>query len=346
MRYKETREQTSELLRMVLPQMARHSAGFHPMSYALWYEYLAGLNPGLSAAVDARLAERNSFTDSDVIELYERHVAQREAQTSATVSADIARLVQSVDGAATEAGKKVRHFGQELDGYRQQLQQEIGAEELTEVVRALIQDTTRVRDTTEEFNDQLKKSSQEVERLRVELEVAQGLACRDPLTGLLNRRGFDQQLQREWEAASGVSSLLIVDIDQFKAINDAHGHLLGDKVIMAVARALHICASTHGPIARIGGEEFSALLLQASAETALSVAEQVRTAVERGRIRRAEAGDSVGGVTVSIGIASSLEGEQFESLMLRADRALYQSKAAGRNRITLAEAASVTGTDG
>jgi diguanylate cyclase len=336
MRYKEGREQTAELLRMVLPQMARHAAGFHPMSYAVWYEYLAGINPGLSAALDARLAESNSLSDADVNALYENHIAMRDAQTSAHVSSEIARLVEQVDGAASEAGVGVRHFGQELDSYREQLRQEIGAEELTEVVRALILDTSRVRDSTDVFNDQLKKSSQEVDRLRVELEVAQGLAFRDPLTGLLNRRGFEQQLQRDWTSASGASSLMIVDIDQFKAVNDAHGHLLGDKVIMAVGRALHVCAGSRGPVARIGGEEFAALLLQTPADAALGVAEQVRSSVERGRIRRSEAGESIGGVTVSIGVASSLDGEQFESLMLRADRALYKSKADGRNRVTVA----------
>src|SRR5665213_414070 len=216
MRYKQGREQTAELLRMVLPQMARHEAGFHPMNYTLWYEYLAGLNPRLIAAVDARLAQGNCLTDADVVALYEQDVDMRDVAASAQVRADIARLVEQVDGAASEATREVRHFGQELDGYRQQLLRQIGPEQLDQVVQSLISDTSRVRDTTEEFNEQLRKSSLEVERLRGELEIAQGQALRDPLIG-------------------GDSTLLIIDIDQFKAINDAHGHLLGDKVIVAVA---------------------------------------------------------------------------------------------------------------
>ena len=257
------------------------------------------------------------------------------------MSAQIARLVEQVDGAATMAGEDVRLYGDELDGYRRKLQSEIGQQQLDEVVQSLILDTSRVRTSTETFYDHLRKNAQEVEQLRAELAVAQGLASRDPLTGLLNRRGFDQQLQRAWAQQSGESSLLIVDIDQFKAINDAHGHMLGDKVIIAVARALHTCAGTRGPTARIGGEEFSAVLLNTAGEVAMRIAEQVRTAVERGRIRRSEGSESIGGVTISIGIASAREGEPFESLMLRADRALYQSKASGRNRVTLDEAATV-----
>jgi diguanylate cyclase len=322
---------------MIVPQMARHAAGFHPMTYAVWYEYHAGLNPKLKSALDAYLAERNSLSDADIIALYETHIAPRDAQASAHVSAQIARLVEEVDGAATLAGKDVRLYGDELDGYRRKLQSEIGQQQLDEVVQSLILDTSRVRTSTETFYDHLRRNAQEVEQLRAELAVAQGLASRDPLTGLLNRRGYDQQLQRAGAQPGGENCLLIVDIDQFKAINDAHGHMLGDKVIIAVARALHTCAGTRGPTARIGGEEFSAVLLNTAGEVAVRIAEQVRAAVERGRIRRSDS-ESIGGVTVSIGIACSREAEPFESLMLRADRALYQSKAAGRNRVTLDEA--------
>jgi diguanylate cyclase len=339
MQYKEVREQTAELLRQVLPQMARHAAGFHPMTYAVWYEYLARINPHLTAAVDARIAGcGGSLSDRDIFELYDKFVASRDAQTSAHVSAEIARLVQQVDGAAIEAGAQVRNYGAELDSYRAQLQRDIDQHQLDQVVKSLILDTARVRYTTETFQEQLKQNSQEVEQLRAELEIAQGLACRDPLTGLFNRRGFDKQVQKDWTGQDAESSLLLVDIDKFKVINDTHGHILGDKVIVAVARALQTCAGSRGPVARIGGEEFLALLLHTSGDTAAGVAEQVRAAVERGRIRRAEGADAVGGVTVSVGIANWRAGEPFESLLQRADRALYQSKSSGRNRVTLAQA--------
>jgi len=337
MRYKETREQTAELLRLVLSQMARHAASFNPMTYAVWYEYLAGINPHLNAALDARVAQCGSLSDHDIAGLHEKFLAGRDAQMSAHVSANLARLVAQVDGAAIEAGDKVRNYGAELDVYRERLQKDIDQQQLGQVVQSLILDTTRVRYTAETFHEQLRKNSHEVEQLRAELEIAQGLACRDPLTGLLNRRGLDQHLQRDWAGKDIESSLLIIDIDQFKSINDTHGHMLGDKVIVAVARVLQGCAGNRGPVARIGGEEFAALMLHTAADTAVGVGEQIRAAVERGRIRRTEGSDAIGGVTVSIGIAGWQSGESFDALMLRADRALYQSKSSGRNRVTLAQ---------
>ena len=83
MRYKETREQSAELLRMVLPLMARHSAGFHPLSYSVWYEYVAGSNPGLRTALDAQLAHTPVLGDRDIELLFDAHVAMRDIDSSA-----------------------------------------------------------------------------------------------------------------------------------------------------------------------------------------------------------------------------------------------------------------------
>jgi diguanylate cyclase len=339
MRYKETREQSAELLRMVLQLMARHSAGFHPLSYSVWYEYLAGSNPGLRAALDERLRETSVLSDRDIEVLFDAHVAMRDIDSSARMRAEIARMIDHVDDVAVEAGQEVGHYGDELEGHRDRLREDVGQDALHQVVESLIGETTRVRVKTGIYHEHLKKSSEEVERLRGELELVQGQALTDPLTGLLNRRGFDHQMQRIGQGSVQGCTLLIVDIDHFKAINDAHGHLLGDKVIVAVANVLRGCIGDRGPIARIGGEEFAVLLSHTSSAGGVELAERIRAAVERGKIRRADTEESIGKVTVSLGLATCGDNEQFEAMIARADRALYQSKAAGRNRVTVAERA-------
>jgi diguanylate cyclase len=340
MRYKETREQSAELLRMVLPLMARHSAGFHPLSYSVWYEYAAGFNLALRAAIDARLLQTPLLTDRDIEQLFDAHVAMRDIDSSARMRAEIARMIDHVDGVAVDAGQEVQHYGNELDGYRDRLRDDGGKDSVDQVVESLIGETTRVRVKTGIYHEHLKKSSEEVERLRGELELVQGLALTDPLTGLLNRRGFDSQMQRISHGSVQGCTLLIVDIDHFKAINDAHGHLLGDKVIIAVANVLRGCIGERGPIARIGGEEFAVLLSHTSSAGGVELAERIRAAVERGKIRRTDSDESIGNVTVSLGLATCGENEQFEAMSARADRALYQSKTAGRNRVTVAERVS------
>lgn len=337
MRYKESREQSAELLRMVLPLMARHTAGFHPLSYAVWYEYVSGLNQSLRSAVDARLKEVSVLTDRDMEVLYDKHVAMRDIDSSGRVRNEIARLVKHVEGVATEAGQEVSQYGEELDGYRERLRDGSDKESVAEVVESLIDETTRVRVKTEIYHEHLKKSSEEVERLRGELELVQGLALTDPLTGLLNRRGFEHQRQRLCSASAAGFTILVIDIDHFKAINDAHGHLLGDKVIVAVANVLRSCVGERGPIARMGGEEFTVLLSHTSSAGGVELAERIRASVEQGKIRRADTEEMIGNVTVSLGVASCGENELFDSMLARADSALYQSKTGGRNRITVAE---------
>jgi diguanylate cyclase len=325
---------------MVLPLMARHSAGFHPLSYSVWYEYAAGFNPALRAAVDARLLQTSVLTDRDIEALFDAHVALRDIESSARMRMQIARMIDHVDGVAVEAGQDVQQYGNELDGYRERLRDDIGKDGLGQVVESLIGDTTRVRVKTGIYHEHLMKSSAEVERLRGELELVQGLALSDPMTGLLNRRGFDYQMQRISHGSLQGCTLLIADIDHFKAINDAHGHLLGDKVIVAVANVLRACVGERGPIARIGGEEFAVMLSHTSSAGGVELAERIRAGVEQGKIRRADTEESIGKVTVSLGVATSGDNEQFEAVIARADRALYQSKSAGRNRVTVAERVS------
>jgi diguanylate cyclase len=340
MRYKETRDQSAELLRMVLPLMARHTAGFHPLSYAVWYEYAAGSNHSLRSAIEERLKQVSVLSDRDIEVLFDKHIAMRDIDSSGRVRNEIARLVKHVEGVATEAGQEVSHYGEELDGYRERLLDRTDKDSLENVVESLIDETTRVRVKTEIYHEHLKKSSEEVERLRGELELVQGLALTDPLTGLLNRRGFESQRQRLCGTSALGFTILVIDIDHFKAINDAHGHLLGDKVIVAVANVLRSCVGERGPIARMGGEEFAVLLSHTSSAGGVELAERIRASVEHGKIRRADNEEMIGNVTVSLGVASCGENEQFDSMLARADAALYQSKTAGRNRLTVAERSS------
>jgi diguanylate cyclase len=336
MRYWETREQSAELLRMTLPLMARHTAGFHPMSFAVWYEYVAGINPALRTAIDQRLAEGVQLSDEDILQLYAGHVAHRDIDASARMRTDIERLMKDVDGAALEAGQEVQQFGSELAQYRGRLEQGLSGDALGGMVRSLINDTTRMHASTELFQEHLRKSALEVERLRTALEEAQGLAQRDPITALLNRRGFDLQLVRLGREGPPGCCLLMLDIDNFKAINDSHGHLLGDKVIIAVANVLRGCVGERGSIARVGGDEFAVLLTQPDLDGAVELAERVRVSVSRGALRRANTDEVIGGVSVSIGVAERTEAEPLDAFIARADRALYESKARGRNCVTTA----------
>ncbi len=164
------------------------------------------------------------------------------------------------------------------------------------------------------------------------------LARVDALTGVANRRQFDQVLQTEWSRArrSGQGmALLMVDIDHFKEFNDRFGHPLGDACLRAVATALSGCATRGSDVvARYGGEEFAVVVSGTTRDGALALAETMRLAVERLRLSTTDPVGSVG-VTISIGVAhvALIASADPSALLAATDAALYEAKRAGRNRV-------------
>ena len=166
------------------------------------------------------------------------------------------------------------------------------------------------------------------------------LSLKDPLTGLANRRFLYATLDREIDRVTraGDSALLMMlDIDHFKGINDAHGHLAGDLVLQSVARTLNACVRPMDTVARYGGEEFAVVLPSCQATFARAVAERMRRAIESTPVRISPV-EQVN-VTVSIGGAFALQWIRSTKQLWaeRADQQLYQAKQAGRNCIVLEE---------
>ncbi len=166
------------------------------------------------------------------------------------------------------------------------------------------------------------------------------LASTDTLTGLHNRHSFLHQAELMLKAAERFRHpcvALMLDIDHFKNINDSHGHLTGDRALQRVAETLRQGLREVDLLGRLGGEEFAALLPEVSLDQALDVAERLRAGVEALRVNNPD-GEPLR-MTVSIGVALRRDaGDDLESLLVRADSALYQAKSGGRNRTEYAPA--------
>lgn len=166
------------------------------------------------------------------------------------------------------------------------------------------------------------------EQKRLELELEQA-AQHDAMTGLLNRRQFytitESQLPTQQQF-----SLLLVDTDRFKSINDVFGHLKGDEVLVSLARTLEACIRTEDYVFRWGGEEFAILLPRTPIEMAMQIAETIRVAVSRIAI------PGLPRFTVSIGVARREQSESIDELFKRVDDALYRAKNEGRNKVLAA----------
>jgi diguanylate cyclase len=158
----------------------------------------------------------------------------------------------------------------------------------------------------------------------------------DPLTGIQNRRAFDESLTEILEHAQANNEpvcLLMVDIDHFKAVNDSHGHVVGDAVLKQVASAINDTVRGGDVLARYGGEEFVVLLPSTTMEGAERVADNICNKVRNKHMDRNSVGKDIGKVTVSVGVALFHAQESNEELLVRADTALYRAKESGRNRV-------------
>ena len=172
-------------------------------------------------------------------------------------------------------------------------------------------------------------------RRRIELAVqdAETSARTDPQTGLWNRRGFADRYNRSRDGrrrSDWPVSVLFIDVDRFKSVNDTHGHPAGDHVIGCVGHWLGESCREHDTVARLGGDEFVALLLGATLDEAVEVAERIRSGVESMAVPTGQV-DWNG--TVSVGVIEIERGEDLSSALERVDRAVYAAKEAGRNRV-------------
>ncbi|WP_157994503.1 GGDEF domain-containing protein [Peristeroidobacter agariperforans] len=337
MRYTETKERSAEILRLTLPLMAQHRAAYHPQTYTIWYEHVSGINPRLSNELEQRLARKESLSDDDVWRLHANFVIARDAEVLERMHQRLQNLLSDTATAASSAGIEATQFNQTLQIHKSQLTQPLAIDLITNIVAELITDTERMRVVTHELSEQLERSTQEARQLTEQLKQAEHQAKLDPLTGMLNRRGLEQRAESFAEDAGSLQGgvMLLADIDHFKVLNDTYGHLLGDKVIRSVAQL--ICDSIKGRdiAARIGGEEFAIFLPDTTLEGATVLAKRICAATASRSIRRNGTDQSVDRVTISIGVAASTATDSLETLLDRADKAMYAGKHAGRNRVTL-----------
>ena len=337
MRYTEPRERSAELLRAALAKMALHDAALNPITFAVWYEVMSGSNVALERALANALKTEARLGDATILRLYAAHVSAVDSEQMTRLSADFQRVMASVSESATRTGQTAGVVGRQLDGLSSALRHD-GALALAPVLSETLHSLADMKQSTETLARQVAASRQEIDRLRDDLSRAREQALLDPLTGILNRGGFDRRLDALLAAAGDGQShcLVMFDIDHFKKVNDTHGHVVGDRVIAAVGEVLRksLTDGAHAA-ARYGGEEFAVLMPRSSVDQAARLAETVRARTRAMKLRKRDTQELLMTVTLSAGVAATAPGDDAQRLIARADAALYRSKQAGRDRVSL-----------
>ena len=337
MRYTEPKDRSAELLRQTLGHMGPHQAAFNPITFTVWYEYAAGTNARLSAALGALLADKASIDDLTVLKLYQEHVLPADEGAMQRISTDLQRVMSGIAQSAEQAGARAGQFGAQLSGLSAALQSNDLAQ-LAPQIDQTLSETASMKLIAEALQQQITASQQEISQLRKDLDRSRDEALIDPLTGILNRKGFDAGLQTlldQLPLAGRSHCLVLFDIDHFKTINDTHGHVMGDQVLQGVGAVLRQSVkNSEYAAARYGGDEFAVLVSQSTLDACTKFAESVRLNIKAMRIRQRGTQNVLFTVTMSGGVAAVLPGDDAATLIARADAALYASKRAGRDRIS------------
>ncbi len=336
MRYAQSSAESAELLRLSLPLISRHGEGYHPVSYAIWYEYVAGNNAPLRAELDPLVEEGARLTESQTYQVYQRCIIDSWGAQALRVNEGLSGLIEDFSVSTLQVDGKLGQFEQSLASFNGALNHPAAESALQ--LASLREEGQSLQVGISALQGELVSSRDQVEQLKARLRKLESDVLTDPLTGLFNRRGLDQaflQFSTEGTHLTNDFSLVMIDIDHFKTINDTYGHLFGDQVIRGVATALRSHAGPRDLVARYGGEEFVLLLPGASADAARDSADQIRARIAGSVIRRRGSHDIATRVTVSAGVTTAGRDDTLETLLGRADTALYMAKTQGRNQVAL-----------
>lgn len=325
------------ILKTLLPLMSRHAAGYHPISYSVWYEYARGERPSLRHSIDAELKSQGRLTPALTYSLYSKHLVEPAEQALVTARASLVGLMEKVDVVVHETRVGTAKFDNRLSDFRRDLLSASSIQEMASAVSSVVEESQQISGTIGRLTEQLEEGQLEVKRLTEELDRLRQDALIDALSGLMNRRGLDRELSRLLESGKpdGPFSIIKFDIDNFQRVNETYGHPLGDAVIASIGRLIRDCLGQVGFAARYGGEEFLVALPMQPIGKASEVAEAIRVRVEKGKIRRRQTDEPIAGITISAGVAVWRDGDNLESLVGRAEQALHASKENGRNCVTV-----------
>jgi diguanylate cyclase len=330
-------ERTMAFAEIALGQIKALQQPAVPRIYEVWYIYATGYNPALNQKINEALSSSGTLTDQDIEFIHKTFISPTRivdelGGVSGKIGGEIDHVMALIDSAVRSAGQHDKN----LSDVAAKLGRADDRDAIRSIIDILVQTASGMKRDNGALETRLKASRHEISQLQQNLETVRNESLTDPLTTLANRKYFDEVLARnllEATTSTDPVSLMLADIDHFKAFNDTYGHLTGDQVLRLVGMAIKQTVKGQAVAARYGGEEFGIILPRTALREAITVGDQIRRAVMGKELMKRSTGEHLGRITVSIGVASYRRGDTIQSLIERADGCLYAAKRNGRNRL-------------
>lgn len=336
MNYTEEKNKAGEYLRLALNYIAKNNLPADPVNYTVWYEYVSGKNIKLKKAIDYFFETAKPLNKIRVQGLYQKYVADGDRIIIGKLLTKISLMLKEITGHVSETEGDIAGSGEKLESLSEQITQAKDYKDIKDIVDRMIVETRRLIKSGKRLQNRMKVSSEDLKQLNQELEKSQKEAQTDTLTSLINRRGLEKRFELERIRAKQndtAFSIIMIDIDHFKQVNDKFGHLVGDSLIRGLAALLKSHLRRNDIASRYGGEEFLILLPETDISGASSVGQKIKKSLNQKEWKLKETGETMGKISVSMGIAQYRLNEPEKNLIKRADDALYLAKERGRDQI-------------
>ena len=323
-------------LRLALPLMSKHCVPVTPTNYALWYDYVSGENKELRKTLDSMIEKEEEFSEEQNEMLSRRFCLRKDESALAELREGLRQILVTIFSEVIDLHGQAERYESFVSNSVDKLSEDTSIQKIKNIVGEIIIETKAMGKFGKSIQKSLKKATEELETLQKESEQAKIEASVDFLTGLANRKAFNETLAAFTSKATSHDDhlcLLLIDIDHFKKFNDEHGHIVGDEVLKFVARKIKEAVKGRDFTARYGGEEFAVILPQTPLSGAKTVAENIRVSFALKKLKQIATSKELGTLTVSIGAAHYRPSESLDEFIHRSDQALYFAKNAGRNRV-------------